>query len=200
ICSFQKLEELVSYLSFAVKRFSGDLRRELPSLCFECTIFETGLVRLRKLSFAEHCQVSLNIKWIIKVIEELILKFESLKLQEKDMATKTYPTFHICGKYDGSIPAIRWLNQLHGELRPHYTLVTADVFFEAISMLFVGEAGEWLDSSPEFIEFIDKEKEPNAKDIEEFKQAVTKRFPRKKVESDVGNVQEDIQNLQQELN
>ncbi|RKF73290.1 hypothetical protein GcM3_094011b [Golovinomyces cichoracearum] len=90
------------------------------------------------------------------------------------MATKTYPTFHICGKYDGSIPAIRWLNQLHGELGSHYTLVTAD--------------------------FIDKEKEPNAKDIEEFKQAVTKRFPRKKVESDVGNVQEDIQNLQQELN
>ncbi|RKF78462.1 hypothetical protein GcC1_055035 [Golovinomyces cichoracearum] len=119
------------------------------------------------------------------------------------MASKTYPTFHICGKYDGSIPVIRWLNKLHGVLRPHYPQVTAEVFFEVISILFVGEAGEaweWLDFSPKFIEFIDKEKEPNAKDIEEFKHAVTKKFPRKKAENDTGNIQEDIQNLQQDPN
>ncbi|RKF65622.1 hypothetical protein OnM2_005018, partial [Erysiphe neolycopersici] len=116
------------------------------------------------------------------------------------MATNTYPTFHICGKYDGSIPATRWLNQLQGDLRLHYTQVTAVVFFEAVSMLFVGKAGEWLDSLPEFTKFVDKEVEPSDKDMEEFKRAVMRRFPRKNVEVRVGNVQEDIQNFRQEPN
>ncbi|RKF59570.1 hypothetical protein OnM2_059080 [Erysiphe neolycopersici] len=113
---------------------------------------------------------------------------------------RTYPTFQISGKFDGSMPAVRWLNQLICDLQPHYEKVTAEVFFEAISILFVGEAGDGLDSSPEFTKFIDKEEEPNTKDMEDFKMAVMKRFPRKKLEKEVSNVQEDIQNLQQELN
>ncbi|RKF79818.1 hypothetical protein GcC1_042033, partial [Golovinomyces cichoracearum] len=114
------------------------------------------------------------------------------------MAARTYPTFQMCGKYDGSTPAMKWLHQLQMDFRPHYAVVTPDVFFEAIEVLFIGRAESWLDSVPRLSKFTDQLEEPKEFDLEEFKQALKKKFPKKSVANmSDGNVQEDIQSLKQ---
>ena len=70
------------------------------------------------------------------------------------------------------------------------------MFFEAVEVLFTGKAEEWLDTVPRLNKFTDQEDEPKETDVEEFKQALMKRLP-KKLKKDVENVQEDIQNLKQ---
>lgn len=57
-----------------------------------------------------------------------------------------------------------------------------------------------MDSLTEFTKFVDKEVDPEERDVEAFKNAVIRRSPRKTVEAEVGYDQEDIHNLKQEEN
>lgn len=138
-------------------------------------------------------------------LDSLIDRFQRLKATSPtleqitaNMNTQTYPTFQMCGKYDGSTPAMRWLHKLQLDFRPHYAKVEPETFFEAIEVLFVGKAESWLDSVPRFNRFTDQEEVPKDIDVEEFKQALMQQFPKKSMgDMRDGNVQEDIQNLKQ---
>ncbi|KAI0997172.1 hypothetical protein K3495_g11013 [Podosphaera aphanis] len=114
------------------------------------------------------------------------------------MSTQTHPTFQLCGKYDGSTLAIKWLHELQLEFRPNYAEVTPELFFEAIEVLFTGKAESWLDSVSKFIRFTHQIAEPEQSDMEDFKQALMKQFPKASAGlTEDGNAQENIQNLRQ---
>ncbi|RKF76931.1 hypothetical protein GcM3_075013 [Golovinomyces cichoracearum] len=115
------------------------------------------------------------------------------------MSIRNYPTFLLCGKYDGWTPVIKWLHKLQMDFRPHCDVVTSEMFFETIKALFTGKAESLLDSIPRFNQFTDQEQESKPSDVEEFKQALMKQFPKKLVgTTDDRNAQENIQNLRQE--
>ncbi|RKF55718.1 hypothetical protein OnM2_087020, partial [Erysiphe neolycopersici] len=78
--------------------------------------------------------------------------------------------------------------------------ITPDIFFNAIKILSTGKAEDLLDSLPQFTKFIDFEEQSKPVDVEEFKLAFKKQYPRKKVEVSNLNIQENIQNLKQEEN
>ena len=59
------------------------------------------------------------------------------------------PNFMNSGRYDGDIPASRWLTRLSYDFKKaHYNPPTPELFLEAIEMLLEGEPAKRLDSTP----------------------------------------------------
>ncbi|RKF76092.1 hypothetical protein GcM1_229023, partial [Golovinomyces cichoracearum] len=73
---------------------------------------------------------------------------------------------------------------------------TPEVFLESIDLNLVGEAADWVDSTPQYQIFTEQLNVPTREDVEDFKIAFMSRFPSKNA-NDKGedSIQEDTSNL-----
>lgn len=55
------------------------------------------------------------------------------------------PDYSLCGKFNGSKFAARWLTQLSYDMKRHDVEPSTKKFFEAVEILFDEEAALWLD-------------------------------------------------------
>ncbi|RKF77874.1 hypothetical protein GcC1_060026 [Golovinomyces cichoracearum] len=111
------------------------------------------------------------------------------------MGSKRY---QICGKYDGSEPAGRWLRRLSSDLVEAGVEETPTVFFQSVDLNIIGDAADWVDSTPQYQIFTEQLEIPTGRDVDEFKEAFKSRFPGKSTaEGSEDTVQEDTQSLSQ---
>jgi hypothetical protein len=111
------------------------------------------------------------------------------------------PDYTICGKYDGSGPAARWLARLAYDMRRADNPVDSPAdFFEAVEILFDGEAATWLDSSPKYRRLVDQRARASQADVEDFKEALMAEFPNKVMEYSETNVYNEMQSFAQSPN
>jgi hypothetical protein len=109
------------------------------------------------------------------------------------------PDYSLCGRYDGTVPASRWLARLAFDMkRAGIPAAKPDDFFEAVEILFDGDAATWLDSSPRYRRMVDNRESAKQEDIDEFKQALVAEFPAKIIQQTEGNVRMDIKPFAQQ--
>ncbi|RKF83269.1 hypothetical protein GcC1_004031 [Golovinomyces cichoracearum] len=102
------------------------------------------------------------------------------------------------GIYDGGKPASRWLARLAYERKRVGRENTPEDFFEAIEILFEGEAAIWLDSSSRFRRMVDSREKATEEDVNQFKVAFQSQFPAKVEDTkQEGNLPAEIGSLEQ---
>ncbi|RKF78789.1 hypothetical protein GcC1_052039, partial [Golovinomyces cichoracearum] len=102
------------------------------------------------------------------------------------------------GIYDGGKPASRWLAGLAYERKLVGGENTPEDFFEAIEILFEGEAALWLDSSSRLRRMVDFREKATEEDINQFKIAFQSQFPAKVEDTQQGgNLPAEIGSLEQ---
>ncbi|KAK6585463.1 hypothetical protein PZA11_002190 [Diplocarpon coronariae] len=111
----------------------------------------------------------------------------------------TLPKYELSGRFTGAEGnASRWLNRLQYDFKSAgYTTPDPEMFFEAIDILFEGQAAEWLDSSAEFRAIIDEKENATVDHVANFKQALKAEYPTKVADHTENNIQYDIKNLAQ---
>ncbi|KAI6249325.1 hypothetical protein HI914_02668 [Erysiphe necator] len=91
-------------------------------------------------------------------------------------STRT-PDFSRSGRFDGSIPASRWLARLAFDLKKGDGKILPEEFLEAVEILLDGDAAMWLDSSKMFRDIIDNKQQATENDVEALKEALKAEFP-----------------------
>ena len=87
------------------------------------------------------------------------------------------PKFQMAGKYDGKSAAARWLTQLKYDFQQNNQVPPPpELYLTAIDMLFIGDAANWLDTTPRMREIIDTSNKATAAEVREFEEALKKQF------------------------
>ncbi|RKF60417.1 hypothetical protein OnM2_051053 [Erysiphe neolycopersici] len=107
------------------------------------------------------------------------------------------PDFSRSGRFDGSIPASRWLARLAFDFKRMDDETSPEEFLEAVEILLDGDAAMWLDSSKIFRDMVDNRHEATENDVDIFKEALIAEFPIRVVERTEGNVQQEIRMFKQ---
>lgn len=111
------------------------------------------------------------------------------KMPEKINYSVRTLDFSRSGRFDGLIPASRWLAF---DMRNGNNIASQEEFLEAVETLLDGDAVMWLNSSKKFREMIDRRYDATLNDIEMFKEALVAEFPIHVIERTEGNVQQEI--------
>jgi hypothetical protein len=108
------------------------------------------------------------------------------------------PDFKNSGRYEGDIPASRWLTRLAYDFRKASKNVPKpELYLEAIEMLLEGEPARRLDSTPRIRKIIDKRATATQFDVDTVKEWLTEEFPTSVQDITEADVQTEIENLSQ---
>ncbi|KAI0991874.1 hypothetical protein K3495_g16313, partial [Podosphaera aphanis] len=87
--------------------------------------------------------------------------------------------YELCGTFDGSEAAGKWLRKLAVDFRMADMTETPKLFFEVVDLRFTKDASDWVEANPQYLLFTEQVEEPKPRDVEDFKKAVQARFPAK---------------------
>jgi hypothetical protein len=114
------------------------------------------------------------------------------------MNSNTLPDFANAGRYNGDIPASRWITRLIYDFKKAGQPVPdPELFLEAVEMLLEGEPARRLDSTPRIRRLIDNREAAAAAHVNTVKEWLMEEFPTSVEDVTEIDVQSEIESLEQ---